>query len=177
MKFCVLWLKLFADLRRFLVLSLRSESALAAENLFLRRQLAFYQERRIKPRRTSDPPRLTLCSSAVGSIGAQRTDCCERPEPSLVGTARASSFSGVGNANLAGRGFRRPPTSDPQDGSREPLMGRGAKYKRVVVETRPPRVTAHDPEVSGRVAVRASWQPSPKPMMRPVKTSITTIIQ
>jgi hypothetical protein len=33
------WLNVFADLLRFLVLSLRSESALAAENLFLRKQL------------------------------------------------------------------------------------------------------------------------------------------
>jgi len=60
MKSCLLWLKLFADLLRFLVLSLRPESSLAAENLFLRKQLAFYQERRIKPQRTSHPTRLTL---------------------------------------------------------------------------------------------------------------------
>jgi hypothetical protein len=58
MKYCLLWLNLFADLLSFLVLNLRSKSSLAAENLFLRKQLAFYQERRIKPRRTSHP---TLC--------------------------------------------------------------------------------------------------------------------
>jgi hypothetical protein len=39
MKSCLLWLNVFADLLRFLVLSLRSEGALAAENLFLRKQL------------------------------------------------------------------------------------------------------------------------------------------
>jgi putative transposase len=60
MKYCLLWLNLFADLLRFFVLSLRFESSLAAENLFLRKQLALYQERRIKPRRTSHPTRLTL---------------------------------------------------------------------------------------------------------------------
>ena len=60
MKSCLLWLNLLADLLRFLVLSLRSKSSLAAENLFLRKQLAFYQERKIKPRRTSHPARLTL---------------------------------------------------------------------------------------------------------------------
>jgi hypothetical protein len=32
-----------------LLLGLRSRSSLAAENLFLRKQLAFYQERKIKP--------------------------------------------------------------------------------------------------------------------------------
>ena len=60
MKSYLLWLNLFGDLLRFSVLSLRSESALAAENLFLRKQLAFYKDRRIKPRRTSYPTRLTL---------------------------------------------------------------------------------------------------------------------
>ena len=49
MKSCLLWLNVLADLFRFLVLSLRSESSLAAENLFLRKQLGFYQERKIKP--------------------------------------------------------------------------------------------------------------------------------
>jgi putative transposase len=60
MKSWLCWLNLFADLLRFLVLGLRSKSSLAAENLFLRKQLAFYQERKIKPRRTDNPTRLTL---------------------------------------------------------------------------------------------------------------------
>ena len=46
---CLFWLNLCADLLRFLLLGLRSKNSLAAENLFLRKQLAFYQERRIKP--------------------------------------------------------------------------------------------------------------------------------
>jgi len=41
---------------------------------------------------------------------ARRTDGGDAQKPSLVGTARASSFSAVGNANLAGRGSR--PTSN-----------------------------------------------------------------
>jgi putative transposase len=48
------------DVLRFLGASLRSRAALAAENLFLRKQLALYRERRVKPRRASDPLRLTL---------------------------------------------------------------------------------------------------------------------
>ena len=48
------------DLGRFLGASLRSRTALAAENLFLRKQLALYRERQVKPRRASDPLRLTL---------------------------------------------------------------------------------------------------------------------
>lgn len=60
MKFCRVWLSLFADLLRFLALGIRSKGALAAENLFLRKQLAFYQERKIRPRRVNDPTRLAL---------------------------------------------------------------------------------------------------------------------
>ncbi len=60
MRLCLPWLNLLADQLRFLVLGLRSKTALAAENLFLRKQLAFYQERNLKPRRLDNPTRLTL---------------------------------------------------------------------------------------------------------------------
>jgi hypothetical protein len=60
LKSCLLWLNVLVDLFRFLVLSLRSESSLAAENLFLRKQLGFYQERKIRPRRSSHPAQVTL---------------------------------------------------------------------------------------------------------------------
>jgi putative transposase len=60
MKACLLGLNLSTDVLRFVVLNLRSRNSLATENLFLRKQLAFYQDRRIKPRRTSDQVRLTL---------------------------------------------------------------------------------------------------------------------
>jgi putative transposase len=45
---------------QFVKASVRSRTALAAENLFLRKQLALFRERQIKPRRASDPLRLTL---------------------------------------------------------------------------------------------------------------------
>ena len=44
----------------FLQLLLGSKASLAAEVLFLRKQLAFYQERKIKPRRFDDPARISL---------------------------------------------------------------------------------------------------------------------
>src|SRR5712692_8428737 len=45
---------------RFLGLCLRPSPTLAAENLFLRKQLAMYQERRVKPRRATPATRLVL---------------------------------------------------------------------------------------------------------------------
>jgi putative transposase len=53
-------LRVLTDLLTFLTLGLRSRTALAAENLFLRKQLAFYQERRVRPRRLDQATRLAL---------------------------------------------------------------------------------------------------------------------
>ena len=51
------WLRILGDLVRLLCLGLRSRTSLAAENLFLRKELAFYQERKVKPRRRQPYPR------------------------------------------------------------------------------------------------------------------------
>jgi putative transposase len=48
------------ELSTFLGSSVRSHSALIAENLFLRKQLAFYQEHQIRPSRLTDAARLSL---------------------------------------------------------------------------------------------------------------------
>jgi hypothetical protein len=48
------------NLLRFALSLLRSRAALSAENLFLRMQLAFYQERRVQPHRLSDAARICL---------------------------------------------------------------------------------------------------------------------
>jgi transposase InsO family protein len=53
-------LTLLVDVVRFLRLCLRPSPALAAENLFLRKQLALYQERHVKPRRATNTTRMTL---------------------------------------------------------------------------------------------------------------------
>lgn len=54
------WLTLLADVARFLRLRLRSLTSLAAENLFLRKQLALYQERKVKLQRATDATRLVM---------------------------------------------------------------------------------------------------------------------
>src|SRR6516164_3335045 len=48
------------DLVHLLVLVSRSRRALAAENLFLRKQLALFQERKLKPHRAVDSTRLLM---------------------------------------------------------------------------------------------------------------------
>src|SRR4029450_99674 len=55
----MLWI-LLGDRLQFLRLCLRFPTALAAENLFLRKQLALYQERHVTPRRTTAATRFAL---------------------------------------------------------------------------------------------------------------------
>ena len=51
---------LLTDGIRFMALLARSRTALAAENLFLRKQLALYEERNIRPRRFDNVTRFML---------------------------------------------------------------------------------------------------------------------
>ena len=53
-------LRLLADIFTFFRLCLRSPAAVAAENLFLRKQLGLYIERKTKPRRATHSVRFTL---------------------------------------------------------------------------------------------------------------------
>ena len=50
------------DSGRLLAIAVRSRRALAAENLFLRKQLALFQERKIKPRRANDSTRWLMAT-------------------------------------------------------------------------------------------------------------------
>ena len=50
----------FSEILLFLRGVLRSRASVAAENLFLRKQLAFYQERHVRPHRLTNSARLSL---------------------------------------------------------------------------------------------------------------------
>src|SRR5512136_2463119 len=60
MRVRLIWMRIARDVIRFLTLCLRRRTSLAAENLFLRKQLAFYQERKVRPRRADNATRLTM---------------------------------------------------------------------------------------------------------------------
>jgi putative transposase len=63
------------DLVHLLVLVSRSRRALAAENLFLRKQLALFQERKLKPHRADDSTGLLMV--ILGCMFSWR-DCAYR---------------------------------------------------------------------------------------------------
>jgi hypothetical protein len=105
MNSCACWLNLFADLLRFLVLSLRSKTSLAAENLFLRKQLGFYQERRIRPRRIDSSTRLTLVWLSRW-FEWRNALAIVRPKTFIGWHRKGFQLSGVGKANPVDHGFR-----------------------------------------------------------------------
>jgi putative transposase len=53
-------IKVLAEALRWVLLAFRSSQSIQAENLFLRRQLALYVERRVKPRRIDSITRIAL---------------------------------------------------------------------------------------------------------------------
>jgi hypothetical protein len=53
-------LRLAGDVVSLVSLPIRSRAQLVAENLFLRKQLALYLERQVKPRRADDATRIAL---------------------------------------------------------------------------------------------------------------------
>src|SRR5882724_7001822 len=65
------------DLVRLAFLAAHSRSALAAENLFLRKQLALVQERKVKPRRADDSTRWVMAT--LSRIFQWRAWCSIRP--------------------------------------------------------------------------------------------------
>ena len=96
------WLRILSEPIHFLCLGLRSRTSLAAENLFLRRQLAFYQERKVKPRRADNPTRLTLVLLSRW-FNCRDSLTVVRPKTLVAWHPRASAFSGVGSPKTGRR--------------------------------------------------------------------------
>ncbi len=69
-----------------MLLGVRSSTAVKAENLFLRKQLALYVERKTKPRRASDVTRLTL--AFLARLFAWRTALTIVKPETLIGWHR-----------------------------------------------------------------------------------------
>jgi hypothetical protein len=62
---------LAGDVLLFFRLLFRSRTALSAEVLFLRKQLTFYEERQVQPRRLNDSARFSLIPSPMTATAAR----------------------------------------------------------------------------------------------------------
>jgi hypothetical protein len=83
------------DAMRFLRLCLRPEAALAAENLFLHKQLVLYQAHHVKPRRATNATRFTLVWLSQWFDWQPALGWCSRRRSS-GGGAKGVNCSGVG---------------------------------------------------------------------------------
>ena len=95
-------LRLVRALRQFVALTCSSHTNLAAENLFLRKQLAFYVERNVRPRRPDNAARIALVVLARVIDGDSFSPWCDRRR-SYGGTVRVCVCSGGGRSRRPGR--------------------------------------------------------------------------
>ena len=114
------------DLVRLLVLVSRSRRALAAENLFLRKQLALFQERKVKPHRAHDSTRLIMV--ILGRMFSWRDALVNVKPDTFVRWHRKGcrllwrwKSRPVGRPRIP-KGLQQ---THPRDGRRESLLGRG----------------------------------------------------
>ena len=150
------WLRILGDLVHFLCLGLRSRTSLAAENLFLRKQLAFYQERKVKPRRADNPTRLTL---VLLSRWFNWRDVLTVVRPKTFVAWHRKGFRLFWRWKSAAG--RRPIPAALQRLIRKMARANpswGEDRKRAAAEARSTRVAAHRPQVPAKMAgCAAPW--------------------
>jgi hypothetical protein len=84
---------LLVDIVRFASVGFRSRSQLVAENLFLRKQLALYTERQVRPRRADNATRITLVMlSKTSSLGRERRSACDSHGGRNIGETQPTSY-------------------------------------------------------------------------------------
>jgi hypothetical protein len=120
---------------RFLKAAVRSRSAASAEILFLRKQLAFYQEHQIRPRRLTDAARFFpgLLVSALrleGSVGDRQAGDFDRLASQVVQTVLEVEVPSGQTATA-----REYPATDRSHGPRKSNLGRRTSGRRIVGET------------------------------------------
>ena len=97
---------LLSDVLRLGILFLRPSAAIRAENLVLRKQLASYIERGIKPRRVDHATRVSLALFSRLFDWRDAVVIVRHGRPSFAGTDWAGGSSGAGSAGRADHRFR-----------------------------------------------------------------------
>jgi len=148
------------DLVRLASLAAHSRGAVVAENLFLRKQLALFQEREVKPRRTDDSARWMMATlsrmfpwgNALVNVEAVR---------SSGGSAKDFGCYGAGSPNQR-EGLACPRTSGSWSGKwrRITRSGGGTYRQRVETEARDSRIVPYRGEVPARRSGRhvSAWR-------------------
>src|SRR5215831_10122374 len=105
------------DLGTLALLAVHSRHSLDAENLFLRKQLALFQERKVKPRRADDAP-LVNGDAGPNVPVAQCAAECEAGHAHPLATQRIPALLALEiEADGATTPTQESPGTDPKDGS------------------------------------------------------------
>src|SRR5437870_12171525 len=147
-----------SDILRLGVLFLRSSSAIRAENLVLRRQLArcirAWYKTQTRGSRNSSQPRAVHQTLRFAQCGGQRASIDHRSLASTgLGDLLALEVQGRSATDSA-----RTTRPDSQDGRREPAMGRRANSQRAIGQARDPGVAENSRQVHAEAtAWAAAW--------------------
>ena len=119
-------LRVVADLVGWFALAFRSRSSLQAEVLFLRRQLALYVERGVKPRRIGAATRVSL--TMLSRLFKWRSALVVVRPQTLIRwhRARLQAFLEVEVSRRTAAHPARATAADPTDGAGESAVGSGA---------------------------------------------------
>ena len=130
------------DVLRFVSSTLRPHAQLPAENLFLRKQLALYLERRVKPRRADDATRIALVALSR-LIDWRRLLTVVKPKTLIRwhrrGFRLAVEIDAAWPTPIAGR----PSALDRGHGRGKSHLGRGTDCVRTALEARDSGIAAY----------------------------------
>jgi len=122
-KFLRTFLRALLDVLTVFRTGLRSRSALAAENLFLRKQLALYLERKNRPRRATDAVRFTMALLAT-FFEWRQADHRQDGYPDPMASKGIPTILEMEVSPRAPSDSPRASIADCQYGSQQSLMGR-----------------------------------------------------
>jgi len=131
---------------QFLLLGTRSSAALKAENIFLRKQLALYLEREAKPRRATDATRLSMV--LLSRLFAWQSALINVKPETFLGWHRKAFqllWRWQIEASRQATTARRGTEIDPENGSGESDVGRGADCRGIAPQTTHSRLASDGP--------------------------------
>src|SRR5215813_11988274 len=116
----------FLDALTFMRLCFRPTTTVAAENLFLRKQLGLFVERKVRPRRATDAIRFTLAGLS-GLFDWRNALVIVKPDTGPLAPQGISSVLETEVSTSRTTSSSRPTAEvDRRDGGEQPVLGRGA---------------------------------------------------
>src|SRR5689334_14231241 len=123
--------------------AMRSRAQLAAENLFLRKQLALYQERKVRPRRADDATRIILIGLSR-FLAWRQLLVIVKPETLIGWHRKAFRLFWLWRSQAPGRPpiHSEPTAADREDSGGEVDVGPGTHCQRAAADAGHPSVAA-----------------------------------